>query len=300
MNPPPLPRQKRFPWIIYWIVLALIVLFACAPIGSVIACAVIANAYGCKVDEGSVHPCIINGQDYGHTLYTLGVMGWLMLVTIPAGVFAFVIWVIVLILHRERWRKRLAAGVVSMLLVFVCVPLNGETDVAATMAKPAFAFAGVDYFHRWSKNTQHEFTPARQEDLEKWSEMLTVNVYPDVHDGDALAAKANAVLENYKAHHGMVVRTNSVPRTPDRPAEHFIAVVFGRPNFIEIAFTRFKLVEGTGCSIAYSHRIYGEKVGDQMSAWLNQSGPNTEKTLMDWNAVPSPSSLSKLPQKVRD
>jgi hypothetical protein len=111
LNPPPLPVRKRFPWIPYWIVLALIVLVALAPIGSVVACGLIANAHGCKVDEGSVHPCIINGQDYGQLLYTLGVLGWLMLVTIPGGAFAFAIWLIVLILHRERWRKRFIAGV---------------------------------------------------------------------------------------------------------------------------------------------------------------------------------------------
>ena len=85
MNPPPLPPKKRFPWILYWIVLALIILVALAPMGSVVACGLIANANGCKVDEGSVHPCITNGKDYGHLLYTLGVLGWLMLVTLPAG-----------------------------------------------------------------------------------------------------------------------------------------------------------------------------------------------------------------------
>jgi hypothetical protein len=112
MNPPPLPVRKRFPWIVYWIVLALIVLVALAPMGSVVACGLIANANGCKVDEGSVHPCIINGQDYGHLVYTLGVLGWLLLVTLPAGVFAFVIWLIILILHREAWRKRVVAGLI--------------------------------------------------------------------------------------------------------------------------------------------------------------------------------------------
>jgi hypothetical protein len=76
-----------------------------------VTCAWIANAHGCKVDEGSVHPCIVNGQDYGQLLYTLGVLGWLMLVTIPGGAFAFAIWLIVFILHRERWRKQFAAGV---------------------------------------------------------------------------------------------------------------------------------------------------------------------------------------------
>ena len=73
-------------------------------------CAWIANSHGCKVDEGSVHPCVINGKDYGQLLYTLGVLGWLMLVTIPGGLFAFVIWLI-LILHRASWQKRFAAGV---------------------------------------------------------------------------------------------------------------------------------------------------------------------------------------------
>jgi hypothetical protein len=104
-QPPPLPRRKRFPWILYGIVAALIALFALAPIFSIMLCGVIANAYGCKVDEGSVHPCIIHGHDYGHLLYTLGVSGWFMLVTLPAGALAGAVWLVVFILHRARWRK---------------------------------------------------------------------------------------------------------------------------------------------------------------------------------------------------
>jgi hypothetical protein len=168
---------------------------------------------------------------------------------------------------------------------------------ATTAEKPAFAFGGIGYFHRWSQNDQHEFTPTGQDDLEKWSDMITINRYPSAHDGDALAVKANAVLENYKSHGGRLLRTNSIPRTPARPAEHFIAVVFGRPNFIETAFARFKLVDRVGCSIVCSHRIYGEKIGDQMSKWLNDNGPKIEKMLMDWNNNPSPASLRDLPPK---
>src|ERR1700730_18559569 len=110
MNPPPLPVRKRFPWILSGIALLLIVGFASAPVGSVMLCAWIANAHGCKVDEGSVHPCVINGHDYGQLLYTLGVLGWLMLFPFPGGVFAFVICFIVLILHRESLRRHVAAG----------------------------------------------------------------------------------------------------------------------------------------------------------------------------------------------
>src|SRR5881394_2996726 len=109
MNPPSLPVQKCFPWIPYWIVLIFIVLVALASVASVVACGLIANAYGCRVDEGSVHPCVIDGKDYGQLLYTLGVMGWLMLVTLPAGAIAFVSWLVVLIIHRTNWRRRTAS-----------------------------------------------------------------------------------------------------------------------------------------------------------------------------------------------
>src|SRR5437773_11216255 len=103
--------HKRFPWIWYLLALLVIFAFAFAPIGSVMLCGAIANAYGCKVDEGSVHPCIINGQDHGHLLYALGVLGWLMLVTIPGGLLALAIWLIVLILYCSSWRKRFTVGI---------------------------------------------------------------------------------------------------------------------------------------------------------------------------------------------
>ena len=136
---------------------------------------------------------------------------------------------------------------------------TAKAAAATAEGKAAFTLGAVGYFHRWSENDQHEFTPTGQDNLQKWTDMVTVNVYPSAHDGDALAVKANAVLENYKSHGARVLRTDSVPRTPDRPAEHFIAVVFGRPDFLEAAFARFKLVDGVGCSIVYSHRIYARK-----------------------------------------
>ena len=106
MNPLPLPVRKKFPWLIYWIGVILIGLVAFAPIASVVACSIIANSAGCHVDEGSVHPCVINGHDYGELLYTLGVMGWFMLITLPAGALAFMVWLVTLLVHRAAWRKR--------------------------------------------------------------------------------------------------------------------------------------------------------------------------------------------------
>lgn len=38
---------------------------------------------GCRVDEGSRHPCLVCGLDIGGLLYTLTTMGWLTIPMLP-------------------------------------------------------------------------------------------------------------------------------------------------------------------------------------------------------------------------
>ncbi|WP_309717904.1 hypothetical protein [Armatimonas sp.] len=147
-------------------------------------------------------------------------------------------------------------------------------------------FAGTTYSHRWARGDQHEFTSKGQEDLKKWTDMVTLIVYPKVTHGEGLAVTANTVLGNYKASKATVLRTDSVPRTESKPAEHLIVVMFGRPEFVEVAFTRLRLHKGVGNAVVYSHRIYGKKAGNAASAWLKKNGPSTEKALMAWDAMP--------------
>jgi hypothetical protein len=169
-----------------------------------------------------------------------------------------------------------------VLLIALAVAGTLTLSSAADNSKaPAFDFHEVSYFHRWSNNDQHEFTPDKQEDLDRWTDMITLNGYPSVHDGDGLAATANTVLENYKSHDGKILKTDSVPQTADRPAEHFIAVMFSRPAFIEIAFARFKLRDNKGESWVYSHRFYGAKKSDEANAWLKADGGALEKALLE-------------------
>lgn len=150
----------------------------------------------------------------------------------------------------------------------------------------AFTFAAVNYFHRHTINDQHEFTPSGQADLNAWTDMVTINLYRKAKDGAGLAAAANAVLENYKTHQATVVKTASVPKTKDKPAEHLIIVSFARPAFIEIAFARFRMHDGIGSAVIYSHRVYGKKVGHEMIAWFDKNGSSIESSLMTWDAMP--------------
>ncbi len=172
---------------------------------------------------------------------------------------------------------------IALLVAIAAGAASTFSGAAKKDSTPAFQFRQVNYFERWSKNEQHEFTPDKQEDLDHWTDMMTLNGYPAVHDGDALAATANTVLENYKSAEGKVLRTSSVPRTADRPAEHFIAVMFTRPAFIEIAFARLKLRQDKGQSFVYSHRFYGGKKSDEASAWLKADGGAVEKALLEWD-----------------
>lgn len=149
-----------------------------------------------------------------------------------------------------------------------------------------FSLADVGYFHRFTKDDQHEYTPDGQEDLKAWTDMATIQLYRKTKDGDALAATANAVLENYKTHKAVVVKTDSVPRTKELPAEHLIVVYFVRPEYIEAVFARFRMHDGMGTALIYSHRVYGKTAGKEMGAWLEKNGPATEKSLMKWDAMP--------------
>lgn len=96
-------RPAKFPWWAYWLFLAVIALFAFAPVISVLAAGFIAESNGCYVNEGGVNPCMIGGTDWGPTLYTLFVLGWFMLATIPLGAAAFFVWLASLIIHRIAW-----------------------------------------------------------------------------------------------------------------------------------------------------------------------------------------------------
>jgi hypothetical protein len=110
--------------------------------------------------------------------------------------------------------------------------------------------------------------------------MVTINTYPGVSDGEGLAEMANRALGNYRSNGATVLRTVSIPRTAERTAEHLVVALFPTGAFSEAVFARWRLADGRGTALIYGHRIYGQKVGDAMAAWLQANGPATERRLM--------------------
>jgi hypothetical protein len=86
--------------------LMLIVLFGVSPLLSALAASAIANMFGCGLDEGSAHACVVAGVDIGSTLYTMFVLIWFGMMTIPFAGLALLVWliaaIILYVMHRRR------------------------------------------------------------------------------------------------------------------------------------------------------------------------------------------------------
>jgi hypothetical protein len=181
-----------------------------------------------------------------------------------------------------------------MLRLLVIAMMVSVTASGAQSSAP-LSFNGGEFWHRWSEKGQHEFTPKGDEDLAKWKEMVTINVFDGVRDGEALARIANGVLGNYQKN-GHIMRTLSKPRTDTSEAEHFIAAVLQAPNVWEVAFARVLMFEGRGVVAVYSKRFYGEQdaAKDAMSTWFKANAVKIEKVLVSWQGIPSLAVLNKL------
>ena len=100
---------RRFPWAVYIVLGIVILLLALAPLASVLVASFVAGANGCALDEGSIHPCLVGGADWGEALYTMAVAGWLMLLSLPLGGAALLLLALVLGIHRYFWARKARA-----------------------------------------------------------------------------------------------------------------------------------------------------------------------------------------------
>jgi hypothetical protein len=184
------------------------------------------------------------------------------------------------------------------LLVLLCcaalfLPVFGA--IADSPKAMTLKFDGKDYQHRWSMNDQNEFTPPGQTDLDKWQDMVTIDLHPQATTRDQLADVANRIHDNYQQN-GKILAIDAKAATKDQPAEYFMAAVLHAPGVLEAAFARVMLVDGVGMAAVYSHRTYGDDAAAAMSKWLQANGPSVQKTLMAWDGFPKPAALKQLPQ----
>lgn len=86
-------------------VLCAVLLVLLVPVACPLLAAAIASAGGCRLHEGNKTPCVILGSDWGEALYTMFVLGWLALATLPLAVLVVLGW-LALELVRIYLRRR--------------------------------------------------------------------------------------------------------------------------------------------------------------------------------------------------
>jgi len=95
---------RRFPWAVYWILFALIAVFAVLPVITTIVAVAVTGAYGCNISESVRSVCEIGGTDMGEWLQFGGMSFLYIFLTFPIGFVLFIVWLIVLLVHRARSR----------------------------------------------------------------------------------------------------------------------------------------------------------------------------------------------------
>lgn len=174
------------------------------------------------------------------------------------------------------------------LLITICVlsfsVIAEETEISEGLS--SLQLDGTEFIHRWSQGSQHEYTPQGQEDLQAWTDMVTIIIFPEVTDGEQLAQIANNILSRYKQI-GAIVRTNSIPRTETSEAEHLIVAILGDKGVMEAVFARIKMVQGKGTATVWSRREYGETdAAEAIGNWLKENGAAREQVFMTWEGYP--------------
>lgn len=89
-------------------ILILGILLCFSPMAAVLWATSFAEKHGCAVHEGFANSCLVNSTDWGDTLYTAFVSGWLMMFTFPVAIllalflilFTFDNFILRLLRHR--------------------------------------------------------------------------------------------------------------------------------------------------------------------------------------------------------
>lgn len=159
----------------------------------------------------------------------------------------------------------------------------GGKDMTGTYMTDTLTFEGTDFLFRWTNGGQREYTPAGQEDLLKWTEMISLVRYEDADTRDRMAQIANNVVDIYSKN-GKILKVDAIQATPEKPAIYFIAAALGDPESLELALARLQLVENGGMAAVYSYRIFGTdpQRDHEASTWLDRNLVSKEQALMQW------------------
>jgi hypothetical protein len=172
-------------------------------------------------------------------------------------------------------------------------------DATAEAKLATVSFNGETYFHRWSQNGQHEFTPSGQADLKRWKDMLTVRVFEQVNNEAQFTGMVRATVANYKKV-GVINRVMERPKkTPEGVDEVVIVATLRAGDIIEFVAARFLMRDGVGTLFVASHREYMDRQGIDAALagdYAKNKQAGVVNALAVWDGAPTLEALQALPR----
>jgi hypothetical protein len=157
----------------------------------------------------------------------------------------------------------------------------------------AVIFSNTKYFLRSSKDGQYVFTPRGQEDPKRWTDLITLNFYPEITEGKSLAAKAIAWWEYSRSRRIFLMRLNYVPRIDQMNAAndalYTLLTLRAKPynDYDEFTFTALRVIGGIGTASSYSHREYrtAPMSMERCFAWGQKNESLVGEAWFGWDGV---------------
>jgi hypothetical protein len=174
----------------------------------------------------------------------------------------------------------LAATAAALAAVATPHGLTGLAAVTPDLQAPTakVTFRGTEYLLRPRDGKQYDFTPAGQEDLSTFSDMLSLNLYSAAHDQEALdtiTSRVRGIAQGAKA---------TILPSGQQPGDHFFAAVLPTPHGVDFDAIHFILVDKQAYGVFYTHRSYGESAAGKTNEWVTKNAADVEQQLLRFDA----------------
>ena len=99
-------KPRRFPWAVYWVLLALIALIAFLPVFSFFSSFFFIDLWHCDLNLSVSSTCEGGPPDAAYWVQFLSYSFLYVFLTWPVAIVLFIIWLVVFLIHNGRFNRR--------------------------------------------------------------------------------------------------------------------------------------------------------------------------------------------------
>lgn len=155
---------------------------------------------------------------------------------------------------------------------------------ASAAAQPAILqIGGTPYHHRYSEGALHEYTPAGQDDLDRYSDLVTLLPSPEGMTSTDLERFTAGMVDVHRSRGGDVLSRACEAAAATHAAQCTVMVMFVHSTYVEAAVARHMAMRDGIGAVSFSHREYGPDARRRVVAWIDSdAGKRGIAGFLDW------------------